>query len=155
MARLNPLEALKPSIIDRLIDPESREGYDLRLMEAAVRRDVDDLLNTRQTHVGLPEAFVELHNSIAAYGLPDLTSLNALTGAQREQIGRSLEDIIARFEPRLRDVRATLVSPGDDIDRRIRFRVEARLCVDPAPDVPFDAVLDLATGHYTVNPSET
>ena len=40
-------------------------------MIEVVQRDLEHLLNTRQTHVGLPEAFKEVHNSIVTYGLPD------------------------------------------------------------------------------------
>ena len=42
----------------------------------------------------------------------------------------------------------------DGNDRSVRFRIEARLSVDPAPEVAFDTVLELTTGHYSVNPSQ-
>src|SRR5262249_27140855 len=79
---------LQPSLLDRLIDPESAGtailiGYDERKMRDAVRRDLEELLNTRQTHVGLSPGYVELNRSILAYGLPDLVSLEAITAKQR------------------------------------------------------------------------
>ena len=37
------------------------------------------------------------------FGLPDLHSLSAVSAAQREAIGRVIERMIERFEPRLRD----------------------------------------------------
>jgi type VI secretion system protein ImpF len=150
-----------PSVLDRLIDPESggtsyQRGYGVEQMVAAVQRDLEDLLNTRQTHMGLPADLVELHRSIYGYGLPDLTSLNAMSPQQREEIGRVIETLVTTFEPRLRDVRAFLVeSLGENYERTLRFRVEARLNVDPAPEVAFDTVLELATGHYSINPTAT
>lgn len=149
---------LQPSILDRLIDPESAGtailvGYDERKMLAAVRRDLEELLNTRQTQADLPESFAELHRSILAYGLPDLTSFDAVTPDDRRRIGQMIEKIIERFEPRLRDVRATVLTPGESRERTIRFRVDARLCLDPAPEVAFDTVLELSTGRYAVTPS--
>lgn len=155
MARVDPNQGLMPSILDRLLDPESggtawRRGYGVEQMIDVVSRDLEDLLNTRQSHAGLPADFVETHNSLIGYGLPDLTSLEAITPQQREEIGRVIEGIIARFEPRLRDVKATLVAGADSKERTVRFRVEARLRLDPAPDVAFDAVLELATGQYSV-----
>jgi predicted component of type VI protein secretion system len=36
----------------------------------------------------------------------------------------------------------------------IRFRVDARLSVDPSPEVAFDTILELTSGHYSVKPSE-
>lgn len=148
-----------PSIIDRLIDPDSggtsaRRGYGVDEMIEAVLRDLDELLNARQTHAGLPEELAEVRNSIVAYGLPDLTSLNAVTPDQRADIGRILEEVINRFEPRLKDVRASLLDPGDGKTRAVQFRIEARLCVEPAPELAFDTVLELTTGRYSVKPSE-
>jgi type VI secretion system protein ImpF len=151
-------QGLMPSLLDRLIDPESggtvwQRGYDERQMTEAVQRDLEDLLNTRQTHAGLPESFTEVNHSIVAYGLPDLVSLNALTPQQRRQIGRTLEEVVTKFEPRLKDVKATLMTPKDNQETTIQFKIEARLSVDPAPEVAFDTILELTTGRYSVKPS--
>jgi type VI secretion system protein ImpF len=151
-------EGLLPSVLDRLIDADSggtawRRGYGVEQMTAVVLRDLEDLLNTRQSHVGLPEGFAHLHRSVFSYGLPELTSLEGITPQQREAIGRVIEAVISLHEPRLRDVRATLVNDGEGKDRTVRFRVDARLCLEPAPDVAFDTVLELTTGHYSVHPS--
>jgi type VI secretion system protein ImpF len=148
-------QGLMPSIIDRLIDPSSggtawRRGYGLEQMMQSVQRDLEDLLNTRQTHIGLPAEYKEVHNSIFAYGLPDLNSLSAITTHQRAQIGRAIETIIARFEPRLKDIKATLIEAGDNKARTVRFRIDARMRVDPAPEVAFDTILELTTGHYSI-----
>lgn len=159
MSRIPSQQALMPSILDRLIDPGSggtawRRGYGLQDMVDVVRRDLEDLLNTRQSHQGLPEAFVETQRSIIGYGLPDMTAINALTSQQREEIGRLLEAVVTRFEPRLRDVRATLVDPGESKQPTLRFRIDARLCVEPAPDVAFETILELTTGHSSVQQAE-
>jgi type VI secretion system protein ImpF len=158
-SNLDPQQGLMPSIIDRLIDADSggtawRRGYGIEQMIAAVQRDLEDLLNTRQSNAGLPEKLGEVQNSIASYGLPDLTALEAFTSQQRDQIGRVIEATIARFEPRLKDIRATMVDPGDGKARTVKFRVDARLCVDPAPEVAFDTILELTTGHYSIKPAE-
>ena len=47
-------QGLMPSILDRLIDPDSagtdaRRGYGLTQMLEVIRRDLEDLLNTRQS----------------------------------------------------------------------------------------------------------
>lgn len=148
-------QGLQPSILDRLIDPESAGtailiGYDERKTMEAVRRDLEELLNTRQTHVGLPEGYVELNRSIVAYGLPDLATTEAITGKQRELIGERIRQIIETFEPRLRDIRVQY-QPGENAAQRsIKFHIDARLCVDPAPEVAFDTVLELASGKYAI-----
>jgi len=158
MAVIDPNESIVPSILDRLVDPDSggtawRRGYGIREMTDVVQRDLEDLLNTRQTHIGLPEALTEVHSSIITFGLPDFTSLKTITRQQREDVGLLIEAIITRFETRLRDVQVKLVDAGDDRTRSIRFRVEARLFVDPSPELAFDTILELTSGHYSVTPS--
>jgi type VI secretion system protein ImpF len=158
MSRVDAQQPLLPSVLDRLLDVATdkvreRRLYTVEQMVTAVHRDLEDLLNTRQSHVGMPEEYVEAHNSVAGYGLPDLATLNAITNEQRETIGRILEAVITRFEPRLRDVRATLLPEAHGADNTLRFRVDARLSLDPAPEVAFDTILELATGHYLVRPS--
>ncbi len=160
MPPLSKQEGLMPSVLDRLLDPDSagtawRRGYGLQQMMQAVQRDLEELLNTRQSHQGVPEDLVELNNSIFAYGLPELTSLNATNSAEREAIGLILEQVVMRFEPRLTNVRATLEHDADSKDRNLRFRIDARLSVDPCPEVAFETVLELMTGHYAVKPTST
>jgi type VI secretion system protein ImpF len=158
---VDPQQGLLPSILDRLIDPDAggtawRRGYGVEQMVEAVQRDLEDLLNTRQSYAGLPEGFAEVGRSVFGYGLPDLTSLNAITREQRQEIGRVLEAVIARFEPRLRDPTATLQEPeGAKVERTVSFRIKARLCVEPAPEVAFDTILELTTGQYSIKPSAT
>jgi type VI secretion system protein ImpF len=155
-----PPRGLLPSLLDRLIDPEAvmsqdRHGYTVAQMVAAVHRDLEDLLNTRQTAAGLPADCAEVQRSVVAYGMPDLAGLPAVSPDQRARIGRLLEAIIQRHEPRLRDVKATLLDPAQKVQRTVRFRVEARLNVDPAPEVAFDTILELTTGRSTVSLPET
>jgi type VI secretion system protein ImpF len=144
-----------PSVLDRLIDPEAegtawRDGYGIEQILAAVQRDLEELLNSRQTTTDIPEDCVEVLSSIVAYGLPDLAGVPALTPQQRSEIGRILETIVGRFEPRLRDVQAALLDPEQAVQRLVKFRIEARLNVDPAPEVSFAAILELTTGRSRV-----
>ncbi len=155
MSRLSSTGMLMPSLLDRLIDPESggtlsRRGYSVEQMVDAVRRDLEDLLNTRRTNPGIPDVFVEVLTSIEAYGVPDLASLEAFTLEQREGIGHLLERIVAQYEPRLKDVRARLIEKKDNQERKIYFHVDAKLSVEPAPEVAFETVLELTTGRTTV-----
>lgn len=148
-------QPLMPSILDRLVDPAShgtaeRPWYGMAEMLRAVGRDFSDLLNTHQTHRGLLDDLPEVRRSLLTYGFPDLGSLDAFTSAQRAQIGRAIEDVVRRFEPRLKDVRVVPDEPADPRRRAIRYRIEARLRVEPAPDVSLEAYLELTTGQYSV-----
>jgi type VI secretion system protein ImpF len=155
MSRLDPQQGLMPSVLDRLIDPNAdgtawRQGFGVEQMVQAVYRDLEDLLNSRQVLSGIPADCVEVQTSIVGYGLPDVSSLAAISPEQRAQIGRVLEAIIMHFEPRLRDVRATLLDPAQATLRTVKFRIEARLSVEPAPEVAFDTILELSTGHSSI-----
>src|SRR5262245_53160709 len=155
MPPVDPNLPIIPSLMDRLTDPESGgtrgwAGYTADRMIRAVRRDLEDLLNTRLSAVDLPPEYVELRQSIFAYGLPDLTSLRVTTTNEREDLARLLEVIIGLFEPRLKDIHATLMESQDEKQRHLRFRVDARVSMDPAPEVAFDTLLELTTGHYSV-----
>ena len=78
-----------------------------------------------------------------------------MTPEQREGIGRVIAGIIQQHEPRLRDVHAILVNAGNGLDRKVEFLIEARLAVDPAPEVAFDTILELTTGHYSIKSGRT
>jgi type VI secretion system protein ImpF len=149
---------LMPSILDRLIDPDAegtawRQGYDLQQIIDAVRRDLEDLLNTHPTYSALGEQWVELGKSVLLYGLPDMASVTATTTSQREELAKIVEGIIQRYEPRLRNVRAILKTGSGEDDRHVRFHIEAQLNVDPAPEVSFETVLELTTGHTSIQAS--
>lgn len=159
MARASADIILVPSVLDRLLDdepgvsyePTRNRGQSLRELEAAVARDLETLLNTRQeTLEELPSEYVEVNRSLITYGLPDFTALSLLSLDDRNRILRSVENAIARFEPRLLRVRVNLETPRNN-DRGLRFRIDALLRVDPAPEpVTFDAVLQLNTQRYVV-----
>jgi type VI secretion system protein ImpF len=152
---------LTPSLLDRLIDPDAggtgyQPGYSVTQMTAAVLRDLEDLLNTRCSITAVPAQYTEVLGSICVFGMPELHSLNAISDQQRGQIGDKLEEIIRRFEPRLEDIRVTVVpQPDPHLERTIRFRIEARLAIDPAPPVVFDTVVELTTGHHSVHRDES
>lgn len=155
MARNDFNQGFLPSVWNRLIDPDSagtagRRGYGIDQMEQAVFRDLEDLLNTRQTGNDIPEDLTAVRDSIINYGFPDLTSLNVVSARQCEEIGRLLKSIIERFEPRLKDVQAIIRENADDKQGTVRFRIEAKLALDEAQDLLFDTVLELTTGHYSI-----
>jgi type VI secretion system protein ImpF len=160
MARTEVVLGLMPSILDRLIDPESAGtaimiGYDIPKMFNAVLRDLEDLLNTRQTYRDMPEHYTEVCNSIMSYGLPDVLSIESVSQLHRTAIARAIKTVIERFEPRLRDVQVVILNPQDDLVKQsVRFRVDARMAVDPAPDVAFDTILEMASGHYQVTAAD-
>lgn len=108
----------------------------------AVRRDIQNLLNTRLTWVDdRVLAHEEATHSLATYGIPDFTHENLGSTDSRERLQRSIATALGRFEPRLERV---VVSPErvGEFKRELRFRIDAILRVDPVREpVTFDTVL--------------
>lgn len=159
MPRRNQEARLLPSLLDRLLDdrpdvssePVASRAQNLRALKKSLARDIEALLNTRREALDdLPEEFVELSRSLLVYGLPDFTSFNLTATNDRVRVRRALEDAIATFEPRLTRVRVALEPPREH-DRALRFRVDALVRTDPAPEpIMFDMVLRLNTQQYVV-----
>ena len=158
MSQPSAKSSLLPSIIDRLIEPRGEETSDLhrrgqtvRELEEAVRRDLQDLLNTRRAAVEDFPDEAELSRSLLTFGLPELTSFNPTVPDQRRTLQGIIENTIATFEPRLMDVHVTSIAPDVASGRGLRMCVEALLRVSPAPvPVTFDTVVKSGTGEWQV-----
>jgi type VI secretion system protein ImpF len=159
MAKIEAEQLLVPSLLDRLIDYDptaSRElpktrGQLLRDLKQNVRRDLENLLNTRRRCKSWPENLTELELSLVNYGIPDLTAATLGTSAAREEFCRVFETTIQRFEPRFVKVAVEMLGNADPLDRTLRFRINAMLRAEPAPEpVAFDSALQPATGNVEV-----
>jgi len=161
VSRIDNEIRITPSVLDRLLDdrpeekreaPASRQT-NLRLLKQSVKRDLEWLLNTRNDASGLPEELVQLNRSVACFGLPDFTDWNVRGGMDQENLRRTIEEAVAKFEPRLEGVVVTL-DMMSDVNRSIRFRIDARLRVEPAPEpVTFDSVLQLGSREFEISGS--
>jgi type VI secretion system protein ImpF len=158
MTRFENEIRITPSVLDRLIDyepdvahePAASRAASLRQLKQTVRRDLEYLLNTRQVAGGVPSGLKELNKSLAAYGLPDFSAVNVDSPEEQTRLRRLLETTIEIFEPRLKSVEVT-VEPMRGNERALRFRVDARLQVEPTPEpVTFDTILQLHSGEYKV-----
>jgi type VI secretion system protein ImpF len=155
LARPSQDQGLMPSLIERLADPAmlasgALEQFSARRMMDSIRRDLEDLFNSH--NAARPEVLESepLRSSILAYGMPDLPSLSLAAGPRQKAVGQIIEDVIGRYEPRLRDVRVVMAEPDKDSPHRIRLRIEARLNVDPSPEIEFETILELTTGQTSI-----
>jgi type VI secretion system protein ImpF len=116
-----------------------------------VRRDLENLLNTRVRCVPWPPELKELKVSLVNYGIPDMTG--APLGAQRErdEFCRSIQSTIALFDHRLKKLSVRLVDQSEPLERTIRFQIEAMLEAEPAPEpLLYESMLRLSTGTFEV-----
>jgi type VI secretion system protein ImpF len=130
-------------------DPPAQESKSHRDLRRSVRRDVENLLNTRQRALSWPKNMQELDCSLLSYGIPDFAAINLGSAEGRDEVRRVLELTIRRNEPRFQNIKITLLDNVEPLDRGRRFRIEAPLRVEPTPEpVTFDSVLEPVTGNF-------
>lgn len=164
MARPQPEQALLPSLLDRLLDPQPDQGREahrsrtqiIRELKDSVRRDLENLLNTRPPWRLPTERWPELEVSLANYGLPDFSSANLSSDENRERYRKVIEDTLRNYEPRFVKVRVVLLDEEQSMDRTLNFRIDALLHVEPEPEpIAFDSIVEpvhrtmkLRESHY-------
>jgi type VI secretion system protein ImpF len=159
MADIEYTDQIVPSVLDRLIDENpgvSRDAPKLRVqamrdLRRAVRRDIEALLNTRQTILDWTADMDEVEYSMIDFGSPDFSSLSLTSADAREKFRAQIEERIRKLEPRFKTVEVQLVANADPLDRTLRFRIDAWIYVDPAPErVDFDSLLEPVSRSFTV-----
>lgn len=144
---------LRLPLLDRLLDDEPKikaeapmsRSTSLARLKTAVRRDLENLLNTRRTPDVIPEGSVEILRSVYYYGLPDITSMPANFLYEQTKLLQSIETAVKTFEPRLDGVRVSLV-PVVGQSRMLRFVIDGMLRIDPLPEhVVYDASIELTS----------
>jgi len=159
MPRWEPEQTVTQSIVERLIDLEPNRGAEtpptrvqsVRQLKAALRRDLEWLLNTRRTPEAAGDEYRETSKSLFNYGLPDITSVNWENARDRGRLTRFIEDVVHTYEPRIGRLRVVPIEADSGSRRILRFQIEGMLEMDPAPEhISFDTVLQLTSGEYQV-----
>jgi len=152
-------QPLLPSVLDRLMQPDAGTGgrgaglreHRQRELKECIRRDLEDLLNTRWRASSWPPNLDELETSLVNYGIPDFTGANLGSPTNQEEFRRVLERVIRKFEPRFKSVKVHLLKNPDPLDRALRFRIDALVHADPVPEaVIFDSELKPLTAGFEI-----
>lgn len=159
MAQREADQSVLPSVIDRLLDPNPEQerdpprarGQALSSLRSSVGRDLENLLNTRQRCLSFPPELTELDQSVINYGIPDFSGANFATHQGRQDFQIAIERTIRRFEPRFKTVKVYLLENIEPEDRTIRFRIEALMYAEPAPEqMVYDSFIDPVTRDFSV-----
>ncbi len=143
------------SLFDRLTDEKPRLSSEIPMndwermasLKKSVARDLTNLLNTRISEHDVPEEFIEVRQSIVAYGVNDYT----MSPVDKEAIRRSLERCIRTFEPRLSRVQVQWLESRSSI-LELHYRISALLRADLGSEpIVFDAELPMETRQFKVN----
>ena len=146
-------------LLDRLIDADPSQQVDAPLSPSAamdvvrvsICRDLEELLNTRRKWRSWDPHLTQLERSLAGFGLPDFASGAFNEPRRRDELCRLIESCIRRFEPRIVNLKVTLVDATDRISGTLRLRIDALLHAEPAPQpIAFDTVVNLLDKNVTV-----
>ena len=146
------------SVLDRLIDDDPKHSAEvpltrtqsMRSLKAALKRDLEWLLNTRRTIDPSPDSARETVRSVYHYGFEDVSSKSVNSPQDQSDLVKEMETAIGIFEPRLKRVKVRMEAMGNSA-HSLRFVIEGLLNVDPAPEpVRFDTVLEIGKGEYEV-----
>jgi type VI secretion system protein ImpF len=148
------------SVLDRLIDREPKSpseapltrSQSVRLLKAAVQRDLEWLLNTRRIFQEPDESLKEINRSAYIYGLPDFSQYTMASASDQAKLLRQLLTTVKLFEPRLANVRLVPLETTEKGIQQFRLRIEAMLLMDPSPEpVSFDTVIGLKSGNCRIS----
>jgi type VI secretion system protein ImpF len=157
MPRIDDEIRINLSVLDRLVDfepeakaePPASRSKALRQVKQALKRDLEWLLNTRRV-LEVPDELPLLADSLLAYGLPDFSNSTVKSAEDQHDLILALETTLRRFEPRLEDVVVSVVN-ASALERAFRFKIEARLRIDPVPEpISFDTTLQIGSGTFAV-----
>ena len=159
MSRIDPEQPILASVLDRLLDddpdaltdPTLSRGMHLVRLREALRRDIEALLNAHQYCRPVPRDLTELPASLLDYGLPHYLGMTAASESAREAFRSEVESILRRFEPRFKKVAVRLLENAETAERTLRFRIDALVHADPAPEpVSYNSRLDPTQQRFTV-----
>jgi len=112
MARVDKKKKLRPSILDRLIDNDPNNNVEvdpdqhqkLKDLRDSVRRDLENLLNTRFRMLEPDSQFKEIQKSLLNYGLPDLATVNIADKEKRKEFGNHVMNRIGSYSNNFNDI---------------------------------------------------
>src|SRR5581483_2298457 len=122
MPRWEPEQTVTLSFLDRLVDNDPKAASDpppsrarsIRQLKAALRRDLEWLLNTRRRPNPAGPEFKRLERSLYNYGLPDITSMSWGVHQYKMSLTKMIEQSVAIFEPRISRIKVVSLeaAPG-------------------------------------------
>ncbi|MDF2867604.1 MAG: type secretion system lysozyme-related protein [Gammaproteobacteria bacterium] len=146
-----------PSIMDKLIEhlPTGNSESCLQGLQTvaqykeSIRRDLENLLNSRPSFSLWSASWQELKSSLINYGISDFTSKSRLS--EQEALRLQIETAIRNFEPRLLNPRVRLLKSEQASSRSWVFEIEATLLATGVQEsLLFHSRLGLSTGTFFI-----
>lgn len=144
----------KTALFERLLaDSEQNErGISLQKLRESVASDLEDLLNSRMSLLdGVIDDFPLVKQSVMQFGIIDFVGLSTANPTDRDKICQSIEQSITAHEPRLKQIKVTMLSDGHNMGA-LSLSVQAYLNIQPLFEpVILDVLLKPTTQHYVIS----
>jgi type VI secretion system protein len=128
----------KIRLLERIRRAESNPDYrgtaDHGAIVLSIHNHLERILNTRQGSALIAED----------YGMPDFTNLiGNFSSESTRDLSRDIQQVIARYEPRLSNVRVAVVE-SDELSTSLHFQVSCHLASDDGRSRPvaFQTIID-------------
>ncbi|MGI1678140.1 MAG: type VI secretion system baseplate subunit TssE [Cellvibrionaceae bacterium] len=141
MPRIRTDQPVLPSLLDRLIDEDPQRTVEpvksfstlLSDIKSNIRRDLENLLNTRLYRYNAIDHLDELDTSLVNYGVSDFSHVQFESEDERLNFAWRVSDIIRKFEPRFERVFVEIEPLGEEFERTLYLKINAILLVEPDP----------------------
>ncbi|QQN38091.1 type VI secretion system baseplate subunit TssE [Acinetobacter sp. CS-2] len=144
----------KTTLFDRLLaETEKNEhGISLQKLRESVALDLEDLLNSRMSLLdGVIDDFPLAKQSVLQFGIIDFVGLSTANPIDRDKICQSIEQSIAAHEPRLKQVKVTMLFDSHNMGG-LPLSIQAYLNIQPLFEpVILDVLLKPTTQQYVIS----
>ena len=144
----------KTTLFERLLaDYEQNErGISLQKLRESVASDLEDLLNSRMSLLdGVIDDFPLVKQSVMQFGIIDFVGLSTANPTDRDKICQSIQQSIIAHEPRLKQIKVTMLSDGHNMGA-LSLSIQAYLSIQPLFEpVILDVLLKPTTQHYVIS----
>ncbi|WP_166169955.1 type VI secretion system baseplate subunit TssE [Acinetobacter sp. SA01] len=144
----------KTTLFDRLLAETEKNdhGISLQKLRESVALDLEDLLNSRMSLLdGVIDDFPLAKQSVLQFGIIDFVGLSTANPIDRDKICQSIEQSIAAHEPRLKQVKVTMLFDGHNMGG-LSLSIQAYLNIQPLFEpVILDVLLKPTTQQYVIS----
>ena len=144
----------KTTLFDRLLaeTEQNDRRISLQKLRESVASDLEDLLNSRMSLLdGVIDDFPQAKKSVLQFGIIDFVGLSTANPTDRDKICQSIEQSISAHEPRLKQIKVTMLLDGHNMGA-LSLSIQAYLNVQPIFEpVILDVLLKPTTQQYVIS----
>lgn len=114
-----------------------------------IKENLQQLLNSRSLCLSWPEHLTELNQSVVNYGITDFMHSRYGSKAMRNELCDRIKQIINYFEPRLKQVKISLIDNNFELERALKLRIDAMIEISPSPvSASFETYFDVSSHNF-------